>query len=174
MCTFADGGDPQCLNVLKPHMHWQHHFKFNNSALYADPSRGDPTVKFFWELAMNSVKHFLDFVEQTSVTPMSLLLSKKVLQTRELMRDQADGATDRIQKGIAQMEYCHKMLEDMAKNKKDLDANKDYSFTEMKSIPKMVPLGPNDTAYQWCTECNQLCCQSCRWDANQVQSPCTY
>lgn len=40
MCTFADGGPPVCLKNLANHLEWQECFKFNNSALYVDPSEG--------------------------------------------------------------------------------------------------------------------------------------
>jgi predicted Fe-S protein YdhL (DUF1289 family) len=174
MCTFADGGVPQCLDVLKPHMHWQKEFKFNNSALYADPERDDPTIKFFWDLGNDSVKRFLTFVRETSVTPMSLRMAREVLQLRQLMQARADGAMARIQRGIGELEYLHNMLEDIKIHESSINANEDYSFTEKVCFQRQEDLGPNDPAYQYCTQCNQLCCQSCAWPQGRPLSMCTY
>jgi len=174
MCTFADGADPQCLEVLRSNMDWQDYFKFNNSALYADPGRGDPTTKFFWDLGMDSVERFLTFVVETSRFPMSLTLAKEVLQTRERMQTQAESSMKRIQYGINQLEYLHDLIEDMKQHEGDINSNKDYKFTQTKKIVKQRPLTSDETAYQWCTNCNQLCCQYCKWPQSAVQSPCTY
>jgi GTP-binding protein EngB required for normal cell division len=174
MCTFADGGEPQCLEVLKSHMTWQQHFKFNNSALYADPTRGDPTTKFFWDLGNDSVQRFLDFVATTSTTPMSLSLTRENLQTRSMMQARAEGAMQRIQKGIGQAEWLHAMIQEIKKNERDLNANKDFTFTKKVSVQKQVELLPDEPAFQCCTDCNQLCCQICRWAKGIPLSPCTY
>jgi len=179
MCTFADGGDPICLQQLSKHLTWQCHFKFNNSALYMDPDKGGEWAKFFWNLGVDSVEKFLKFVVETSRTPMSMTLSRQVLQTRQLMQDQADGATLRISRGIAHAEYMHEMLKDMKSHEETFKANKNYTFTKKVNVPKQIPLGPGETAYQYCTTCNHLCCQSCPWPEYEngrklITSPCTY
>jgi hypothetical protein len=174
MCTFADGGEPVCLKNLSKHLHWQRHFKFNNSALYVDPSKGGDWGKFFWNLGADSVEKFLDFVVENSRTPMSLTLAREVLQIRQRMQDQADGAMERIARGLEQAEFLHAMLKDMKSHRKDLDANKDYTFKKKVNVQKQVELGPGENAYQFCTDCNQLCCQYCVWEKGIPQSPCTY
>merc|ERR1719195_2045439 len=100
---------------------------------------------------------------------MSLTLSREVLMTRNVMQARADGAMQRIQNGISQAEYTHAMLQDMKIHKEDLDANKDYSFTKIVPRQHQIPLAPSDTAYQFCTVCNQLCCQLCPWPQSAVQ-----
>lgn len=174
MCTFADGGDPVCLKWLKKHLTWQCHFKFNNSALYVNPDKGAEWAKIYWNLGVVSVEKFLEFVMETSRMPMSMVLAKQVLQIRQLMQDQADGAMLRIARGIEQAEYLHEMLKNMKVHEKDFAANRDYTFTKKVNMPKQIPLRPDETSYQYCTTCNQLCCQHCSWPASAVQSPCTY
>lgn len=172
MCTFADGGEPQCLDVFSQTIKWQDYFKFNNSALYVDQST--PLAEFFWDLGNNSIDNFLQFVTSTSILPMSCTLTQEVLQTRQIMQLRADQAAVRINDGIAKAEYLHRLLQDMKQHEGDMNSNKDYTFTDHVVVLKQVPLEPGDTAYQWCTDCNQLCCQYCRWPEGEVQSPCTY
>lgn len=174
MCTFADGGEPQCLDVFSQSqtIKWQEYFKFNNSALYVDQST--PLAEFFWDLGNNSIDKFLQFVTATSILPMSCTLTQEVLQTRQVMQLRADDAAKRINRGIAKAEYLHRLLQDMKQHEGDMNSNKDYTFTDHVVVLKQVPLEPGDTAYQWCTNCNQLCCQYCKWPEGVVQSPCTY
>lgn len=72
------------------------------------------------------------------------------------------------------MEYLHKMLEDIKIHESSINANEGYSFTETVVFQKQEELGPGDVAYQYCTECNQLCCQICPWPRGVPLSPCTY
>merc|ERR1712050_16314 len=55
-----------------------------------------------------------------------------------------------------------------------INSHKDYTFKQTVSIQKQVELGPNEPAYQVCTQCNQLCCQCCEWRKGVILSPCTY
>lgn len=125
-------------------------------------------------MGVESIENFLQFVMRTSTVPMSMTLSKQVLETRQRMQDQADGAMLRIARGMEQAEYLHEMMKDMKVHQADFNANQNYTFKKKVNMPKLVPLEPHETAYQWCTTCNQLCCQICEWPVGPVLSPCTY
>ena len=62
MCTFSDENQPSCLNVISSTIHFEEYFTFNNSALFIPSDKGKSTTKFYWEMAMKSVKKFIDFV----------------------------------------------------------------------------------------------------------------
>merc|ERR1712025_1473151 len=104
------------------------------------------TTKFFWDLGIGSIEEFLVFVTTTSCVPMSLALSRQVLQTRHLMQEGADNAMKRIQAAMVSLDYLHEMLKDMKKHESDMNSNKDYTFKKVCQVPKQVPLTSADVA----------------------------
>ena len=50
MCTFADGGTPSAVSVLKDVIYFNEYFCFNNSGLYIPSDKGTSNTKFFLEI----------------------------------------------------------------------------------------------------------------------------
>ena len=62
MCTFADDKPPKCISTLPEDFRYEKHFVFNNSAINTPSHIGTSTTKFFWKMAMNSIKIFSEYI----------------------------------------------------------------------------------------------------------------
>jgi len=171
MCTFADGQKPLSLDTLKDKFVYQDYFCFNNSALYVPSKNAGPNTKTFWKLCISSVKKFFDVILEKNLPPLSLTLSKQVMEYREWLFASVQSSKDRINEGFRLLEKSNNLLEAIKKNKKKLDENGTFTYEDYEERTKEIPL---PTPYQWCNNCGCLCCQICPWPEGAVFSQCTY
>ena len=171
MCTFADGQKPLSLDTLKDKFVYQDYFCFNNSALYVPSKNAGPNTKTFWKLCISSVKKFFDVILEKNLPPLSLTLSKQVMEYREWLFATVQSSKDRINEGFRLLERSNNLLEAIKKNKKKLDENGSFTYEDYEERTKEIPL---PQPYQWCNNCGCLCCQVCAWPDGAVFSQCTY
>ena len=171
MCTFADGQTPLSLDTLKGKFLYQDYFCFNNSALYVPSSNAGPNTKTFWRLCISSVKKFFDVILEKNLPPLSLTLTKQVMEYRDWLYESVHSSKERINEGFRLLEKSNNLLEAIKKNKKQLDENGSFTYEDYEEISKEIPL---PTPYQWCNNCGCLCCQICAWPEGAVFSQCTY
>ena len=160
MCTFADGQIPLSLDTLKGKFQYQDYFCFNNSALYVPSSNAGPNTKIFWRLCISSVKKFFDVILEKNLPPLSLTLTKQVMEYREWLYASVHSSEDRINEGFRLLEKSNNLLETIKKNKKQLDENGSFTYEDYEEKSKEIPL---PTSYQWCNNCGCLCCQIYAW-----------
>ena len=160
MCTFADGQIPLSLVTLKGKFQYQDYFCFNNSALYVPSSNAGPNTKIFWRLCISSVKKFFDVILEKNLPPLSLTLTKQVMEYREWLYASVHSSEDRINEGFRLLEKSNNLLETIKKNKKQLDENGSFTYEDYEEKSKEIPL---PTPYQWCNNCGCLCCQIYAW-----------
>ena len=82
--TFADGEKPQALEAVQAGgIPMKGSFKFNNSALFVDPSgpATDAVSKMFWDMGQRNMSEF--FQSLACLDSKSLHLSKQVMEERE-------------------------------------------------------------------------------------------
>ena len=82
--TFADGEKPQALDAVQASdIPMKAFFKFNNSALFVDPSgpATDSLSKMFWDMGQTNMSEFFDSLAR--MERKSLHLSKQVMNERE-------------------------------------------------------------------------------------------
>lgn len=171
MCTFADGAPPLAVETLKPYVKFQHFFPFNNSALYVPSDKGTVQTKNFWKMGTESVDNFLDFVVREYARPLSLTRSVEVLDLRESLYTSIASAQNRISASFAQLEATSRLIGQIKKHRKDIDANGTFTYTENEEKVTRKPLG---NVYQMCQKCQETCCQICVWPAGAVMSQCTF
>jgi len=171
MCTFADGQKPLSLDTLKDKFVYQDYFCFNNSALYVPSKNAGPNTKTFWKLCISSVKKFFDVILEKNLPPLSLTLSKQVMEYREWLFASVQSSKDRINEGFRLLEKSNNLLEAIKKNKKKLDENGTFTYEDYEERTKEIPL---PKPYQWCNNCGCLCCQICPWPEGAVFSQCSY
>ena len=128
MCTFADGQKPLSLDTLKDKFVYQDYFCFNNSALYVPSKNAGPNTKTFWKLCISSVKKFFDVILEKNLPPLSLTLSKQVMEYREWLFASVQSSKDRINEGFRLLEKSNNLLEAIKKNKKKLDENVTFNY----------------------------------------------
>lgn len=115
MCTFADGQTPLSLDTLKGKFLYQDYFCFNNSALYVPSSNAGPNTKTFWGLCISSVKKFFDVILEKNLPPLSLTLTKQVMEYREWLYASVHSSKDRINEGFRLLEKSNNILEAIKK-----------------------------------------------------------
>lgn len=171
MCTFADGGPPQVISTLKPHVAFEKFFTFNNSALYTPSEQATNTTKFFWRMAMSSVDQFLSYVVQQDRKPLSLVDSVQVLDTRDYLYTTIQNAQRRIQQGFSFLESTQALMQQIKKHEDQINENGSFTYDEWEDRYERKPLGKT---VQLCAKCNVTCCQKCEWPKHATESQCTY
>lgn len=124
--TFADAQEPPALEVLRkegiPHNE-EGRFKFNNSALYAEPDKSEGSG-FYWDFGYDSMERFFRHIAR--VTPSSLKQTKEVLLERQQLQEHLERLTDSIGEGMDNL----REMEDVTKKIMDLrgtmQANANY------------------------------------------------
>ena len=85
MITFADGKNPPVLEAIeKAQISYDSFFKFNNSALFADNSKGG-FDEMFWQMGRESFKHF--FAKLSTTNSVSLQLTNQGLERTRTVGD---------------------------------------------------------------------------------------
>lgn len=178
MCTFADGGKPNALGILKNHLHWETYFSFNNSALYT-PS-GTPTAKtnntkMYWDICTGSVNKFLKYVTDQRRSPLSLSMTKENIQTQKYLFDSIANAQRQISIGFSKLDDIKTTLAEIERNRDIINKTGALTTTQTQIKTRLVrERFPGGAMYQMCTECETSCCQVCKWPANETESVCTY
>jgi hypothetical protein len=171
MCTFADGGIPSAVNVLKDVIYFNDYFCFNNSALYIPSDKGTTNTKFFWKLGMSSVKRFFDTILEKNLLPLSLSLSKEVMIKRNWLFASVKSSRKRINETFDLLEESNNLLQSIKKHQKLLDENGKFEDEREVTKYKTNNISPPT---QMCATCGVLCCQYCKWPTGAKYSACSY
>ena len=171
MCTFSDGQRPLALDVLKGKLIYQDFFCFNNSALYVPAKHAGQNSKFFWKLGISNVRRFFDVILTKNLLPLSLKMSKQVMEHREWLFASVQSSKDRINEGFKLLEKSNKLLQEIKKNEKQLNENGSFTYECDEEKTRDVPL---PKPYQYCGNCGCLCCQICVWPEGAEFSQCSY
>jgi len=171
MFTFSDGPKPRVIETLEGKFPYENYFCFNNSALYVPPELANNYTKLFWELGMDNVKKFFDMILKNDYPPLSLKLTKQVLSKRNLLFDSAKNLQKRVNEGFKMLDESRELLEKIKKNKTLIEQNRSFKVKQIIYVSRTVKL--ND-AYQYCINCNQMCCQDCKWPDNEPYSMCSF
>ncbi|CAG0884297.1 unnamed protein product [Darwinula stevensoni] len=146
--TFADNKRPSVLDAIKgAKVPNNDYFKFNNSALFSDSTAdgSDECDKFFWQMGVTSFKKFFEKVLE--IQPVSLTLTKEVLQERQQLETAFQGIEPQITAMLKQYEA-------------KLEANKDFTYTVKVQKQEMVDLETGVYATN-CLRCNFTCHYPC-------------
>uniref|UniRef100_UPI003AAFA13B uncharacterized protein n=1 Tax=Centroberyx gerrardi TaxID=166262 RepID=UPI003AAFA13B len=111
LVTFADAQRPPVLEAVKvsgvpcpkTDRGLPVHFKFNNSALFADNRSEDMDFdKMFWSMGVKSMKTF--FTALDKMTTKSLQMTKEVLEERRQLETAVEGLQPQVKAGLAKLE----------------------------------------------------------------------
>ena len=120
---------------------------------------------------MKNVEDFLCFVLQKNAFPLSLHLSSKVIQSRELISVSTETALLKIKQGFKKLDSLYNICEQIQKNKKIMNDNSSFAYSESMVQYKKLNLG---NFYPLCEHCQVTCCQICVWSRSSYTSasPC--
>ncbi|XP_055487978.1 uncharacterized protein LOC129695228 [Leucoraja erinacea] len=180
MVTFADGQRSPVLEALiadevpcpKDKKGLPVHFKFNNSAIYAqrptsgDEGRSDDSGEvdndfnlMFWKMGTNSMKKF--FTALSMMQAKSLCLTREVLNERSQLESVVAGLQPLIQAGLTKYEELKKTQQVLDQNQSKLEENKDFEYEVDVTVKEMRKLGSDAELINNCTVCEYSCHDPC-------------
>ncbi|KAJ3595282.1 hypothetical protein NHX12_004586 [Muraenolepis orangiensis] len=146
LVTFADGQLPPVLTAIKESEApcpkrtngLPVHFKFNNSALFADNKVAEDGEgnfdKMFWAMGTKSMKNFFSALD--SIETKSLTLTKEVLRQRSQLENTIENLQKKVKLGLAKLEEIKQESEILQTHEATITANRnfEFDFSFMKSI----------------------------------------
>ena len=178
MLTFADGQRPPVLEAIKkariPNQS-EKHFKFNNSALFAENNTEAEEVEMnfdemFWKMGLSSFKKF--FVEFPKSESVSLRLTKEVLEEREQLHMSLDGLNEQITLGLSKIEEMRQEEIVLKQREAEIAANKNFTYTVKVMRPSYVNLEGTGRHTTTCVPCHSTCHTNCNIPDDRDKSRC--
>ena len=158
MVTFADGQIPPVLSAVKEAaIPFASLFKFNNSALFANPET-DAFLRGFWELGVQSLDKF--FEEFESIKPVSIENSRCVLTDRHQIEIIVEELTKKITEGLDKISELNSEKEALEAHKSEAEMNKNFEYvvSVSKNLRKKLQSGQKALNCNYCrTSCNYPC-----------------
>ncbi|XP_078251127.1 uncharacterized protein LOC144591088 [Rhinoraja longicauda] len=168
LVTFADGQLPPVLDALKladiPCLKDKTglpvHFKFNNSAIFAQRGENDDNFDaMFWKMGANSMKTF--FIALNTMETRSLSLTREVLKERKQLEVAVVGLQIQIRIGLAKLEELRKTQQALNQHQTEQDANKDFEYVIDVTIPVKIDISRTGTYITNCQKCFFTCHYPC-------------
>ncbi|CAG0892511.1 unnamed protein product [Darwinula stevensoni] len=172
LTTFADSKEPPVLESIKkaniPH---DGHFKINNSAFFAPPSE-DPD-KFdltCWDMGIHNLKRF--FKKFRKSKPVSLTLTKEVLEERRRLQTVLQGIQPQITAGLGRLEQLRQEHAALRRYEAEIEANKNFIIKVNVQKQRKVDLATG-TYVTNCLRCNFTCHYPCMIPEDQLKERCS-
>lgn len=141
MTTFADGQKPKVLSaVKKAGVPYNHYFKFNNSALYADncgtesdldsdeDEASDSFDELSWKMGIKSFEKFYNKFDK--VEAQSLVLTREVMREREHLQLILKEMPKKIAKGLSKMDELQQEERVMRIHESDIMTSEGFRFKQ--------------------------------------------
>ncbi|XP_043910027.1 uncharacterized protein LOC122787397 [Protopterus annectens] len=190
MITFADSQKPPVLEAIavsgipcpKDKKGDPVHFKFNNSALFAnnlsnresgdgdDESEDENFDSMFWRMGMSSMKNF--FSSLNRLESCSLLLTKEVLKERKQLEAAVEGLQPQIQAGLVKVEELRKTQQILEQHEAEIEAHKDFEFEVEIIVPRQKDITKTGNYITNCQKCHFTCHYPCRIPNDDGKSEC--
>ncbi|XP_015245871.1 PREDICTED: uncharacterized protein LOC107094636 [Cyprinodon variegatus] len=180
LVTFADGKQPPVLEAInvsgvpcpKNDLGFPVHFKFNNSALFAqNKQQGDSTVdedsdeegesfdEMFWKMGIRSMEKF--FTSLGKMTSKSLLMTKEVLKQRKQLETVIEGLQPQVKAGLAKLEEIKTTKEKIKEHEAIITSNENFEIEVDVIKPIQIPITEKGAYITNCQRCNITCHYPC-------------
>ena len=163
LMTFYDGSEPQMAKVIPKNKIFKEriipicgknwYLTFNNSAMY-NKNESDFFLKNYYEI---SSKNFGKFLEKLySLTPISTLKSKNVLEKRLLLEFKLNKLNEEKEKYIELLSNKENQIKNIEEQQKMYDSSKKKIF-EFYNLNIMKEKIPNNSYNILCKNCYKVC-----------------
>ncbi|XP_012714227.2 uncharacterized protein LOC105922848 [Fundulus heteroclitus] len=178
LVTFADGQKPPVLAGIKESgvpcpkdaKGLPVHFKFNNSALFADNKSsaadnlsGDDDEenfdKMFWNMGTKSMKRF--FAALNQIETKSLVLTKEVLRERKQLEVSVENLQIQVRLGLAKLEEIRETRAKLKEHEAEISRNENFEFDVPIKRPKQVNIAGSGEYITNCQQCQVTCHYPC-------------
>ena len=165
MTTFSDGQESPVLSAVKAaEVPYGSIFKFNNSALFAEPTTNELN-RLFWDLGMESFSTF--FSEFRRVEPVSIQLTKEVLMERQRLEVLLQGLQDNIATGLDKVNELCEEEKVFMENKEEMKLNENFTY-EVKVNRRLAVKLPSNCKALNCRNCFITCHNLCDREENEM------
>ncbi|XP_047445290.1 DNA ligase 1-like [Mugil cephalus] len=178
LVTFADGQKPPVLEAInaagvpcpKTKKGLPLHFKFNNSALFADNkpaahsghNEDDDDGGFdqmFWVMGTKSMTTF--FGALNKVETKSLTLTKEVLRERQQLEISVENLQVKVKVGLAKMEEMKETKEKLKEFEAEINRNENFEFEVTVTKPFQYDISGSGNFITNCQQCHFTCHYPC-------------
>ncbi|XP_029971073.1 uncharacterized protein LOC115405597 [Salarias fasciatus] len=193
LVTFADGQRPPVLEAInasgvpcpKSKDGLPIHFKFNNSALFADnkSSAANNTDdddddggedggfdKMFWDMGSKSMKRFFNALNV--ITTKSLKLTKEVLRERQQLEVSIENLQTQVKLGLAKMEEINETKKQLKDHEAEINRNKNFEFYVTVTKPEKEDISRTGNYITNCQQCFVTCHYPCGIPSDGDKSGC--
>nr|XP_034986025.1 uncharacterized protein LOC118092263 [Zootoca vivipara] len=182
LITFADGQTPPVLEAIKEAnvpcakdaKGTPVHFKFNNSALFAnnpvEPGGNFNFDEMFWKMGTMSMKTFFD--SSHTLETKSLTLTKEVLRERKELEAAIKGLQPQINAGLAKLEELRKTQEILEKHSVDMAANRNFTYEVEVTVPVKTDIAGTGKYITNCMNCHFTCHYPCEIPRDEDKRRC--
>ncbi|CAI5678253.1 unnamed protein product [Oreochromis niloticus] len=179
LVTFADGQRPPVLEAInaagvpcpKTKDGLPVHFKFNNSALFAnnksaeedrmsddDDDEGD-FDQMFWEMGTKSMKRL--FAALNKIETKSLTLTKEVLRERKQLENSVENLQVQVKLGLAKLEEIKETREKLKEYEAEIGRNENFEFEVTVKKPVQEDISGSGNYITNCQQCHVTCHYPC-------------
>ncbi|XP_039905297.1 uncharacterized protein LOC120744796 [Simochromis diagramma] len=190
LVTFADGQRPPVLEAIKaagvPCPKTKEglpvHFKFNNSALFAnnksaegdrmsdDDDEGD-FDQMFWEMGTKSMKRF--FAALNKIETKSLTLTKEVLRERKQLEISVENLQVQVKLGLAKLEEIKETREKLKEYEAEISRNENFEFEVTVKKPVQEDISGSGNYITNCQQCHVTCHYPCAYANDADKRSCS-
>ncbi|XP_053186856.1 uncharacterized protein LOC128369805 [Scomber japonicus] len=189
LVTFADGQPPPVLEAInkaevpcpKTKDGLPDHFKFNNSALFADnkSSAANSTDEddedggfdqMFWKMGTKSMKKF--FVALNKIETKSLTMTKEVLRERQQVEVSVENLQKQVKVGLAKLEEIKETTEILKEHEAEISRNENFKIKVTSTKPFQEDISCTGNYITNCQQCHQTCHYPCQIPNDSDKSRC--
>ncbi|CAL8316609.1 unnamed protein product [Gadus morhua 'NCC'] len=198
LVTFADGQGPPVLDAIiesgvpcpKGKNGLPIHFKFNNSALFADnkvsgannkggdddeDANDDGEVgggfdKMFWNMGTHSMKRFFSALHV--IVTKSLTLTNEVLRQRGELENSIENLQIKVKLGLAKLEEIKQESQILTKHEAAITANVEFEYEVSFMNPVQVDISKTGNYITNCQQCSKTCHYPCGIPNDDDKSGC--
>ncbi|XP_049454451.1 uncharacterized protein LOC125902267 isoform X2 [Epinephelus fuscoguttatus] len=185
LVTFADGQKPPVLEAISasgiPCPERKDglpiHFKFNNSALFADSKssaadsmseddeNGDESFdQMFWNMGTKSMRTF--FVALDVMDTKSLTMTKEVLRERQRLEKAVENLQKQVKVGLAKLDETTEKAETLKEHEAEMGRYKNFEFESSFLEAIQVHITGTGIYLNNCKQCHFTCHSPCRRSNN--------
>ncbi|XP_038574884.1 uncharacterized protein si:ch73-170d6.2 [Micropterus salmoides] len=182
LVTFADGQRPPVLEAInasgvpcpKTRDGLPVHFKFNNSALFADNKSsaagsrsGDDEDEdggfdqMFWNMGTKSMKRF--FAALNLIETKSLTLTKEVLRERQQLENSVENLQEQVKVQLAKLEEIKETSEILKEHEAEISRNENFEFEVTVKKPFQKDISGTGNYITNCQQCHVTCHYPCAY-----------
>ncbi|XP_034534532.1 uncharacterized protein LOC117808984 [Notolabrus celidotus] len=143
------------------------HFKFNNSALFANNSAAADSMsgddgsfdEMFWNMETKSMMRFFNTLNH--INTKSLTMTKEVLKERKQLENSVEKLQEQVKIGLAKLEEIKETSAKLKEFEAEITRNENFEFEIKVKKPFQVDISGSGVYLTNCQQCHFTCHDTC-------------